>query len=78
MVVVMVVVMVVARDVWPIVDPKERLPLWAISHSQLHTSTARLQGLDQPSQVCPAVDLVIQQVGAVRGAMEKKNQQYNP
>lgn len=65
MVVVMVVVMMVSWDIRPTVDPEQRLPLWAISYSQLQASATRLQGLDQSSKICSSMDLVIQQVGAV-------------
>ena len=45
----MVVVKVVAGDIWTIVDPKNRFSIWAISHSKLNATTTRLQSLDQPS-----------------------------
>lgn len=67
----MVVVVMLAGDIWSIVHPEERLSLWAVSHSQLHTPAPRLQSLDQASEVGSAVDLIIQQIGAVRGAAGK-------
>lgn len=63
-----VMVVMMPGDIRPIVDPKKRFPLGAVSHTQLQASAARLQGLDQPSEVCSTMDLVIQQVGAVGGA----------
>lgn len=66
--VVVVVVVMLAGDIGSIVDPEERLPLWAVSHSQLYTPAPRLQSLDQAPEVGPAVDLIVQQIGAVRGA----------
>lgn len=71
LVMVVMVVVMLARDIWPIVDPEERLSLRAVSHSQLHTPAPRLQSLDQASEVGSAMDLIIQQVGAVRGAASK-------
>jgi len=66
--VVVVVVVVVTGVIRAIVDAEERLPLRAVGHSQLHASAAELQGLDQAPEVRSAVELVVQQVGAVRGA----------
>ena len=71
MVVVVVVVVMLAGDIWSKVDPEERLSLWAVSHSQLHTPAPRLQSLDQASEVGSAMDLIIQQIRAVRGAASK-------
>lgn len=64
-VVMMMVMMMVSWDIRPIVNPEQRLPLWAISYSQLQASATRLQGFDQSSKICSSMDLVIQQVGAV-------------
>ncbi|KAF3843622.1 hypothetical protein F7725_002471 [Dissostichus mawsoni] len=65
--VVVVMVVMVAGDVWTIIHPQERLSLWAVGDSQLDAAAAGLQSFDQTPQVRSAVDLIVQQVGAVRG-----------
>lgn len=71
--VVVVMVVMLTGDIGPIVDPKQRLSRWAICHSQLHTPAPRLQSLDQASKVGSAMDLIIQQIGAVRGAANESD-----